>query len=150
MAKYLARSCPRCSGYLGIVMREPKRNAPLQAINGRCLQCGYRLAWILVQGRKVALRVVTPRRSLHLDFWCCGLAGKAARNAPKCHYSRLYRAGVFVSVVAQPIQDMSAVSVTYKTVGNRLPRLRCGAIGWRTKRQIKSHQAATRSKKSFS
>jgi hypothetical protein len=25
---------------------------PLQAINGRCLACGYRLAWILVQGRK--------------------------------------------------------------------------------------------------
>jgi hypothetical protein len=54
---------------------------------------------------------------------------KAARNAPKCHYSRLYRAGVFVPVVAQPIQDMSAVSITPKTVGVRLPRLWCGAGG---------------------
>src|SRR5262249_49189551 len=47
---------------------------------------------------------------------------KAARNAPKRHYSRLYRAGVFVSVVAHPIQDMSAVSLAHKTVGNCLPR----------------------------
>jgi hypothetical protein len=54
---------------------------------------------------------------------------KAARNAPKCHHSRLNRAGVFVPVVAQPIQDMSAVSIAHKTVGIRLPRLRCGAIG---------------------
>ena len=65
---------------------------------------------------------------------------KAARNAPKCHYSRLYRAGGIVRVVAQPIQDMSAVSITHKTVGIRLPRLWCGAIGWRTKLSIKSHQ----------
>src|SRR5262249_39270099 len=37
MAKYLARSCPRCNDYLGIVMRKPIRNSPVQAINGRCL-----------------------------------------------------------------------------------------------------------------
>src|SRR5262245_7982316 len=36
-------------------MRKPIRNSPLQAINGHCLMCGYRLAWILVQGRKSAL-----------------------------------------------------------------------------------------------
>jgi hypothetical protein len=54
---------------------------------------------------------------------------KAARNAPKCHYSSLYRAGVFRPVVAKPIQDMSAVSIAHKTVGIRLPRLWRGAIG---------------------
>jgi hypothetical protein len=32
-------------------------------------------------------------------------------------------------VVARPIQDMSAVSITDKTVGVCLPRLWCGAIG---------------------
>jgi hypothetical protein len=32
-------------------------------------------------------------------------------------------------VVAQSIQDMSAVSITDKTVGIRLPHLWCGAIG---------------------
>ena len=51
---------------------------------------------------------------------------KAVRNDPKCHHSRLYRA-VFVPMVAQPIQDLSAVSITDKTVGIRLPHLWCGA-----------------------
>jgi len=36
-----------------------------------------------------------------------------ARNAPKRNYSRLHRVGVFVCVVAQPIQDSSAVSITH-------------------------------------
>src|SRR5262249_60343544 len=68
VAKHFARSCPRCAGYLGIIMRKPARNISLQAINGRCLQCGYRLAWILVQGRKsTALRVRTARRSSRYD-----------------------------------------------------------------------------------
>lgn len=40
MATYLARACPRCNGYLGIVLREPGRNTPLMAINGHCLKCG--------------------------------------------------------------------------------------------------------------
>jgi hypothetical protein len=44
-----------------------------------------------------------------------------------------YRAGVFVFVLAQRIQDMSAV--TNKTVGIRLPRLRCGAIWLKVKRE---------------
>src|SRR5262249_22058259 len=44
----------------------------------------------------------------------------------------------------KPIQDLSAVSITDKTVGIRLPRLWCGAGGRRTKHPIKSHQAATR------
>jgi hypothetical protein len=65
MARYLARSCPRCRGYLGIVLREPGRNTPLRAINGRCVECGYRLAWILVRGKHSALRVGTARRSSH-------------------------------------------------------------------------------------
>ena len=44
MAKYLQRCCPKCNGYLGIVIPERK-----QAINGRCLKCGKRLAWVLVR-----------------------------------------------------------------------------------------------------
>jgi hypothetical protein len=39
MAKYPSRSCPRCNGYVGIVLREPGRNTPLQAVNGKCLGC---------------------------------------------------------------------------------------------------------------
>jgi len=55
MARYLCRDCPRCDGYLGIVLREPGRNTPLQAVNGHCLQCGYRLAWIVIRGKPSAV-----------------------------------------------------------------------------------------------
>jgi len=53
MAKYLQRSCPKCNGYLGIVIPNRKAKA-VQAINGRCLKCGYRLAWVLVRGKTSA------------------------------------------------------------------------------------------------
>ena len=33
-------------------MREPRKNAPVQAANGRCVGCRYRLAWILAKGDK--------------------------------------------------------------------------------------------------
>ena len=54
MATYLARPCPRCNGYLGIVLREPGRNVPVRAVNGRCLKCDYRLAWIVIRGKQAA------------------------------------------------------------------------------------------------
>jgi hypothetical protein len=28
-------------------MRDPGRNVPLQAVNGHCLDCGYRMSWIV-------------------------------------------------------------------------------------------------------
>jgi hypothetical protein len=34
LTKYLARSCPKCNGYLGIVVPERKAKMPVQAING--------------------------------------------------------------------------------------------------------------------
>jgi hypothetical protein len=46
-----------------------------------------------------------------------------ARNAPKRHSSRFCRANIFLFVVAEPIQDLSALSITDKTVGIRLPGL---------------------------
>src|SRR5262244_482076 len=73
MAKYLARSCPRCSGYLGIVMRRPTRNISPQAINGRCLQCGYRLVWTSceAEGRRwgSALLVVHHTKTRCVAAW---------------------------------------------------------------------------------
>jgi hypothetical protein len=33
---------------------ERKAKVPVQAINGRCLKCGYRLAWVLVRGKTSA------------------------------------------------------------------------------------------------
>jgi hypothetical protein len=62
MAKYLQRFCPRCDGYLGIVVPERKAMLPVQALNGRSLKCGYRLAWVLVRG-KASTTQLTPRRS---------------------------------------------------------------------------------------
>ena len=32
MAMYLARACPRCKGHIGIVLREPERNAGLRGM----------------------------------------------------------------------------------------------------------------------
>lgn len=54
MAHYLERHCPRCNDYVGIRMREPDRNTRVQAVNGHCLACGYRLSWLLIQGRNPA------------------------------------------------------------------------------------------------
>jgi hypothetical protein len=54
MATYLSRPCPRCNGYLGIVLREPGCNTPVRAVNGHCLKCGHRLAWIVIRGKQAA------------------------------------------------------------------------------------------------
>jgi hypothetical protein len=64
MAKYLYRSCPRCNGYLGIVLREPGRSTPLQPVNGQCLGCGYRLAWIVIRGKRDSARGLERERRL--------------------------------------------------------------------------------------
>jgi C4-type Zn-finger protein len=34
------------------VVPERKAKVPVQAINGRCLKCGYRLAWVVVLGKR--------------------------------------------------------------------------------------------------
>jgi hypothetical protein len=52
MARYLYRSCPRCNGYVSIVLGEPGCNTPLQAVNDHCLRCSYRLTWIVIQGHR--------------------------------------------------------------------------------------------------
>jgi len=54
MAKNLVRSCPKCKGELEVVVPNQQREAHVSAINGRCSNCGYRLAWILIQGKRVA------------------------------------------------------------------------------------------------
>jgi hypothetical protein len=56
MAKCLNRACPKCNGDLGIVVPERKVKKPVQAINGLCLKCGYRLAWILIVDRRSSSR----------------------------------------------------------------------------------------------
>jgi len=89
---------------LGIVVRKPNPNTPVQAINGRCLLCGYRLAWLVVRGEKTsgAGRHCSSFIPLRLFVLRPGKK-KVARNAPKRYSSRLCCVGVFVLVVAQPI-----------------------------------------------
>jgi hypothetical protein len=130
MAVYLARSCPRCAGYLGsfceswaathgcgllmAVARVAAIGSPGYSCEAKSPPC-----------RSPLLVVHHIKKSVVVAAW----RKKVARNAPKRHSSHLYRASLFVPVVAQPIQDMSEVSITHKTMGIRLPRLRCGAIG---------------------
>jgi hypothetical protein len=58
-------TCPRCNGYVGIVLHEPGRNTPLQAVNGHCLGCGYRLAWIVIRGKRDTVRGLERERRLN-------------------------------------------------------------------------------------
>jgi ribosomal protein S27AE len=47
MAKYLARSCPKCRSNLGIIIAE-RTEENVQAIRGQCAMCGYEIAWALI------------------------------------------------------------------------------------------------------
>jgi len=50
LAKYLYRSCPKCNVYLGVVVPKPPEQVEEIPISGRCLRCGYRLAWKIILG----------------------------------------------------------------------------------------------------
>jgi hypothetical protein len=67
MARYLARACPHCNGYVGITIREPGRNVPLQAVNGRCTQCTFRMAWIVIEGRGTERALSSKRFRIATD-----------------------------------------------------------------------------------
>jgi C4-type Zn-finger protein len=51
MAKYLARTCPVCKGYLGVIIQPDEAENSVQAIDAHCLNCGYRIAWKLIRRR---------------------------------------------------------------------------------------------------
>ena len=46
MAKYLARSCPMCRHYMGVVIAEAAGNR--RRIHGLCSGCGYEIDWALL------------------------------------------------------------------------------------------------------
>jgi hypothetical protein len=50
MAVYLARSCPECRNYFGVVVAEPEGRGKPQPINDRCAACGYEIHWTLLPG----------------------------------------------------------------------------------------------------
>jgi hypothetical protein len=131
MAKYLQRRCPKCGGHLGIVLREPSHRT--RSSDQRPLflvRLSARLDTRARQTVSPTVRHCSPFIELVFPLLRPGTKRRLA-NAPRWHYSRLYRASVFIPVVAQPIQDISTVSITDQTVAIGLPRLWCGAIEWR-------------------
>ena len=50
MARRLARICPRCNGYLGVVVDKPKAQSTSQSITGSCVVCSHKLRWSLFSG----------------------------------------------------------------------------------------------------
>ena len=52
MAKYLARICPKCGGYLGVVIPEPKEPTREIPVDAKCLRCGFDLLWKIVTGNR--------------------------------------------------------------------------------------------------
>ena len=62
MARYLSRTCPKCKEYLGIVVPESKRQEI--PVKGTCLDCGFRLSWRVVTGKKAGRSPVTRALAL--------------------------------------------------------------------------------------
>lgn len=54
MARNIARICPRCNGYLGVVLGERSRKSMTQSVNGSCIVCSHKLTWTLVHGSRPA------------------------------------------------------------------------------------------------
>ena len=53
MAKYIARNCPKCHDYFGVVVNQRPKSNGEHPINGFCAVCGYQLkGWRLIVGRK--------------------------------------------------------------------------------------------------
>ena len=76
MAKYLARPCPRCNGYLGIVLREPRRNKGLRGVCGHCFRCHHRLAWTLIRGKALFPTNVEEKKRFISPALTWGLADR--------------------------------------------------------------------------
>jgi len=49
MAVYLARVCPMCRNYFGVVIGEAKTENKVQPIHGHCATCGYEIRWTLLR-----------------------------------------------------------------------------------------------------
>jgi hypothetical protein len=51
VARYLARACPRCGDYLGVVIPESDDWPNLQVL-ASCAVCGFELCWEIIMGGK--------------------------------------------------------------------------------------------------
>lgn len=48
VAKYLARRCPKCAGYFGVIVSRLPYRSSIRAVSGWCKHCNYQIAWALV------------------------------------------------------------------------------------------------------
>ena len=39
-----------------MIVRPPHENPPFQAVNGRCIRCGYRMLWAVIRAEKKRTR----------------------------------------------------------------------------------------------
>ena len=51
MDRYLIRNCPRCRGLMGVIVQRPEGTS-LKAVNGKCVRCRHRLAWVVIRGKR--------------------------------------------------------------------------------------------------
>ena len=63
MDRYLIHNCPRCRGLMGVVVQRPQGTS-LQAVNGKCVRCRHRLAWIVIRGNRTKRTRLYPVRLL--------------------------------------------------------------------------------------
>ena len=61
MDRYLIHNCPRCRGLMGVTVQGPEGTA-LQAVNGKCVRCRHRLAWIVIRGNRTQRTRLYPVR----------------------------------------------------------------------------------------
>jgi C4-type Zn-finger protein len=53
VAKYLARTCPKCAGYFGVIVSRLPYRSSIRAVSGWCKHCNYQIAWALVVTAKL-------------------------------------------------------------------------------------------------
>ncbi len=73
MLKYLYRDCPRCKGYLGVVVPDPPESKREVPIDAHCVVCGFKLGWRLVLGKRSSSKL-TKLALFFLVFSIFGLA----------------------------------------------------------------------------
>ena len=73
-ARWLSRPCPKCRGVLAVIV--PHEHPLFQAVNGRCIRCGYRMLWAVIWTNKKYPRTVADtdtcsRFSKSASRWSC-------------------------------------------------------------------------------
>jgi hypothetical protein len=56
MTRQLARSCPRCGGFMIVKVIEAEHHTVHQVVNGRCVRCQDRLTWLVIRGNRRSRR----------------------------------------------------------------------------------------------